>query len=74
MSTETAVSHAGLGLSDLGERHLRDATWADAFRKCFPGCCCYDPDRPDILLVSSVFAMHERCAEMSDRMHRGAGR
>ena len=70
MSRHAAVSHAGLGLSDEGERYFRDATWADAFRQYFPGWCCYDPDRPGVVLVSSVFAMHERCMEMSDGMHR----
>ena len=68
MSRHAAVSHAGLGLSDEGERYFRDATWADAFRMYFPSWCCYDPDRPGTVLVSSVFAMHERCMEMHDHL------
>ena len=62
------LSHAGLGLSDEGERYFRDATWADAFRMYFPHACCHDLDRPGAVLVSSVFALHGLYMEMSDRL------
>lgn len=68
----SAASHAGLGLSDLGTVLLRGATWADAFLTYFPGCCRYDPDNPDTVLVSSVYEVHKKCIEVSYRMHRGA--